>query len=62
MPGAELHPELSVPAGALVVRKGTNPEVDSYSAFFDNTGSGTGDTGLASQLQGIVSEVSVFLF
>jgi nicotinamidase-related amidase len=56
--GAELHPELSVPEGAVVLRKGTNPELDSYSAFFDNTGSGSGDTGLAALLKGVVTEVS----
>ena len=35
---------------ARVVRKGTNPDVDSYSAFFDNLGSGGGDTGLREML------------
>ena len=55
--GAELQPELSPPPGSIVLRKGTNPEVDSYSAFFDNTGSGAGDTGLATLLKGVVTEV-----
>ena len=53
--GAELHAELRLPGGARVVRKGTNPETDSYSAFFDNTASG--DTGLAASLRGAVTEV-----
>ncbi|SEL07348.1 nicotinamidase/pyrazinamidase [Sphingomonas palmae] len=37
-PGAEFHPAI-LPAAAradLIVRKGSNPAVDSYSAFFDN--------------------------
>ena len=35
-PGAELHPDLDVSRVAEVFRKGTDPAVDSYSAFFDN--------------------------
>ena len=35
--------------------QGTNPEIDSYSAFFDN--GGTGDTGLQELLKGYVTEV-----
>lgn len=35
-PGAELHKELQTARIAQVVRKGTDPKVDSYSAFFDN--------------------------
>ncbi|XP_047994001.1 uncharacterized protein LOC125232396 [Leguminivora glycinivorella] len=34
--GAELHPDLKVVDGAVKVYKGTNPEVDSYSVFWDN--------------------------
>ena len=34
--GAELHSELDRTRIARVFRKGTNPNVDSYSAFFDN--------------------------
>ncbi|CAG9568410.1 unnamed protein product [Danaus chrysippus] len=34
--GAELYKDLKVVEGAVMVYKGTNPEVDSYSAFFDN--------------------------
>ena len=34
--GAELHKELKVHPKGRVVHKGINPEVDSYSAFFDN--------------------------
>ena len=35
-PGAELHPEMSRERIAAVFQKGTDPEVDSYSGFFDN--------------------------
>ena len=34
-PGAEFHPELRTDAD-LILRKGFRPEVDSYSAFFEN--------------------------
>lgn len=34
--GAELHPDLDRTRIANVVRKGTDPEIDSYSGFFDN--------------------------
>jgi nicotinamidase/pyrazinamidase len=35
-PGAAFHPALDTAAIAHVVRKGTDPRVDSYSGFFDN--------------------------
>ena len=35
-PGAEFHPGLNLPQVDFVVQKGTNPDIDSYSAFFDN--------------------------
>ncbi|MHC4199536.1 MAG: bifunctional nicotinamidase/pyrazinamidase, partial [Planctomycetota bacterium] len=35
-PGAEFHPDLERGRIAEVFRKGTDPAVDSYSAFFDN--------------------------
>jgi nicotinamidase/pyrazinamidase len=35
-PGAELHKELSTARISKVVFKGTDPAIDSYSAFFDN--------------------------
>ena len=35
-PGAEFHPDLDTGAADLVVRKGFRPEIDSYSAFFEN--------------------------
>lgn len=34
--GAELHKDLDIRPIAAIFRKGMNPEVDSYSAFFDN--------------------------
>lgn len=34
--GAEFHPDLAVDAAAAIIRKGSNPAVDSYSAFFEN--------------------------
>ena len=35
-PGAAFHPALHVPHAALVLRKGIEPAIDSYSAFFEN--------------------------
>jgi nicotinamidase/pyrazinamidase len=37
-PGAALHPGVPDPALTLVLRKGTRPDVDSYSAFRENVG------------------------
>ncbi|MEE4296734.1 MAG: bifunctional nicotinamidase/pyrazinamidase [Wenzhouxiangella sp.] len=34
--GAEFHPDLDVSPAQAIIRKGTNPEVDSYSTFFEN--------------------------
>ncbi|MFK7960381.1 MAG: bifunctional nicotinamidase/pyrazinamidase [Phycisphaerales bacterium] len=34
--GGQLHPDLALPANAMIVDKGTDPTVDSYSGFFDN--------------------------
>jgi len=36
--GAELHPDLRLPAGAAVLRKGVRGEADAYSAFFELDG------------------------
>jgi nicotinamidase/pyrazinamidase len=46
--GAELHPALHLPQAELILRKGFNPEIDSYSAFFENDR--TTPTGLAGYL------------
>jgi nicotinamidase/pyrazinamidase len=35
-PGAEFHPALDSRKAALVVRKGHNPQIDSYSALYEN--------------------------
>jgi nicotinamidase/pyrazinamidase len=34
--GAEFHPALRLPRAELILRKGYRPQVDSYSAFFEN--------------------------
>ncbi len=34
--GASFHPELNADRAELVIRKGFNPAIDSYSAFFEN--------------------------
>jgi nicotinamidase/pyrazinamidase len=34
--GAEFHPALCLPQSELILRKGFRPQIDSYSAFFEN--------------------------
>src|SRR5580658_6380773 len=34
--GAEFHPALQLPQAELILRKGFRPQIDSYSAFFEN--------------------------
>lgn len=34
--GADFHPDLQTDPAQLVIRKGFRPEIDSYSAFFEN--------------------------
>ena len=34
--GAAFHPELNTDRADLIIRKGYNPAIDSYSAFFEN--------------------------
>jgi nicotinamidase/pyrazinamidase len=46
--GAEFHPGLHLPQAELILRKGFDPEIDSYSAFFENDR--TTPTGLAGYL------------
>lgn len=48
-PGAAFHPGLRTDPAALVLRKGMNPGIDSYSAFFENDR--TTPTGLAGWLR-----------
>lgn len=47
--GADFHSELDQSQWAAVFKKGKNPEVDSYSGFFDNAR--RGDTGLGDYLK-----------
>ena len=35
-PGAGFHPALAVDVADVIIRKGYRPEIDSYSAFFEN--------------------------
>ncbi len=54
--GAELHKDLILNNVELILRKGMNPEIDSYSAFYDN--GNLKSTGLNSYLKGKkVSEI-----
>ena len=48
-PGAEFHPELKLARAELILRKGFRPEIDSYSAFFENDHATT--TGLNAYLR-----------
>ncbi len=47
--GAEFHPDLQLPQAELILRKGFRPQIDSYSAFFENDR--TTPTGLAGYLR-----------
>jgi nicotinamidase/pyrazinamidase len=47
--GAEFHPALQLPRTELILRKGFRPQIDSYSAFFENDR--TTPTGLAGYLR-----------
>jgi nicotinamidase/pyrazinamidase len=47
--GAQFHPELETNAADLIVRKGADPKIDSYSAFFENDHATS--TGLAGYLR-----------
>jgi nicotinamidase/pyrazinamidase len=47
--GAEFHPALRLPQAQLILRKGFRPQIDSYSAFFENDRSTA--TGLAGYLR-----------
>ena len=57
-PGAEFGPGLEVGKITEVIRKGTDPAIDSYSGFFDNGGQKA--TGLEDYLRGLgVEEVTI---
>jgi nicotinamidase/pyrazinamidase len=47
--GAEFHPKLHLPQAELILRKGYRPQIDSYSAFFENDR--VTPTGLAGYLE-----------
>lgn len=47
--GAAFHPDLETARAHMIVRKGFRPEIDSYSAFFENDG--TTPTGLHGYLR-----------
>ncbi|MDO9329475.1 MAG: bifunctional nicotinamidase/pyrazinamidase [Pseudomonas sp.] len=47
--GAELHKDLNLPHAQLIIRKGANPDIDSYSAFLE--ADRTTATGLAGYLK-----------
>jgi len=47
--GAAFHPDLNTTDTELIIRKGFRPEIDSYSAFYENDG--TTATGLAGYLR-----------
>ena len=47
--GSEFHPDLNQSQWEAIFQKGKNPEVDSYSGFFDNAR--RGDTGLGNYLK-----------
>lgn len=47
--GAELHADLDLPHAQLIIRKGCNPDIDSYSAFLEADRTTT--TGLAGYLK-----------
>jgi len=48
-PGAGFHPKLAIDPADLIIRKGFRPQIDSYSAFFENDH--TTPTGLAGYLR-----------
>lgn len=48
-PGADFHKDLNTDPAHLIVRKGMNPDVDSYSAFYENDHKTT--TGLGGYLK-----------
>ena len=66
--GAKLHPELKTAKIEAIFRKGTDPEIDSYSAFYDNGHQKT--TGLVGYLKekgvdelyfcGLAAEICVY--
>lgn len=66
--GADFHPDLATKKIEAIIRKGTDPEIDSYSGFYDNNHEKS--TGLAGYLRekgcmelyfcGLASDICVF--
>jgi nicotinamidase/pyrazinamidase len=52
-PGARFHPDLDTRRACAVVRKGMNPAIDSYSAFFEN------DKRTPTGLEGLLASLGV---
>ena len=52
--GAEFHPDLNIEQANAIIRKGSNPFIDSYSAFFENDS--TTPTGLDGYLKSLEIE------
>ena len=59
--GAELHEELRTGSIDRVIRKGTDPRVDSYSAFFDNARKHKTDLDSVLREQGVEEVVLLWL-
>lgn len=60
--GAKFHSNLTTPKRSQIIQKGTNPLIDSYSAFYDNTDiKGSGDTGLQRRVKDSTEVVVVGL-
>lgn len=63
--GAEFHPDLVVLDSDLILQKGTNPEIDSYSGFFENDQKTPprfeDDRTLTETLRGIGVDTAVFV-
>merc|ERR1712241_339844 len=60
--GAKFHSGITTPKRSQIIQKGTNPLIDAYSAFFDNTDiKGSGDTGLKRLVQDSTEVVVVGL-
>jgi len=56
--GAKFHPDLDIPHARLIIRKGGNPAIDSYSGFFE--ADRTTPTGLTGYLKSLgISDVDV---
>ncbi|XP_040577339.1 uncharacterized protein [Lepeophtheirus salmonis] len=58
--GAEFHEDLEIKNGSIIIQKGTNPVVESYSAFFDILHSDNIGTGLLQKLRRQGIKVGVF--